>query len=200
MTFSIRSSIGSAAVILSCATLPATAQRQQPIVPIPGDPRTIDATAALPGLGEVLPAFRADLLTGDSITAHDLVGAPAIVAIWSTDCPGSRQAWMSLEDLFAALSPNGVQFLVLATDSDITVLEEFVRSAATRIPIAQVPPDEVRRFIRSRRVRPAEPFQVVFAKPSFLVIDAVSVIIAREGGGLGQGFARHVKQLLSGPQ
>jgi hypothetical protein len=93
----------------------AVAQRTQPrIVPTPGDPRIIDATSALPLIGELAPRFKVELIDGRAVTADSLVGAPHVIAIWSTDCPGSRAALAGMESLHDELSGHGVRFLLMA--------------------------------------------------------------------------------------
>lgn len=175
---------------------PVYAQRaQQPIARDATDTRMIDATSALPQVGELVPRFEARLMTGGVVNADSLVGAPFIVALWSTDCPGSRQALRGLQSLHETLRDRGVRFLILATDTSRTALQTFLQQQDVRIPVAQIDAEQMRGFVRSRRVGPDEPYQVVFAKPSFLVTDAASVIVAREGGGLREEFLREVQEL-----
>jgi len=41
-----------------------------------------------------------------------------------------------------------------------------------------------------------EPYEVVFAKPSFIATDEQSIIVAREGGFLSEEFTGAVKSLF----
>lgn len=56
--------------------------------------------------------------------------------------------------------------------------------------------DQLHGFIRSRRVTADEPYEVVFAKPSFIATAEQSIIVAREGGFLSEEFTGAVKSLF----
>lgn len=142
----------------------------------------IDATAALPDVGEPLPRFVAPLLTGGVVSDRELRGSAVMVAIWSTDCPGSRAALHELESARAEFEPRGIRFLILATDTSAQRLRTFVDSAHIGSEVARAGQRVVRAFDRGRWVTPSEPYQVVFAKPSFLVVNRRGQVVARAGG------------------
>jgi hypothetical protein len=182
---------------LALTAAPALAQRAQPrIAADQPDPRPIDATSALPLVGELLPPFEARFLSGAKVTADSLVGSPYVIAIWSTDCPGSRSALRAMHHLFDTLNDRGVRFLVLATDTNRVALETFLADQNVRLPVAQISLEQLRGFERSRRVTEDAPYRIIFSKPSFLVSDAETIIVARQGGYLPPEFMAEVQSFF----
>lgn len=182
---------------LTLGATPVLAQRAQPRIGADQpDPRPIDATSALPLVGELLPPFEAQFLTGAKVTADSLVGSPYVIAIWSTDCPGSRAALRAMHHLYDTLHDRGVRFLVLATDTNRVALETFLAEQNVRLPVAQISLKQLRGFERSRRVTEEDPYRIIFAKPSFLVSDAETIIVARQGGYLPPEFIAEVQSFF----
>ena len=199
MTALLRRILSTSAVCLALglAATPVLAQRAQPRIGADqSDPRPIDATSALPFVGELLPPFEAQLLSGAAVNADSLVGSPYVIAIWSTDCPGSRNALRAMQHLYDTLNERGVRFLILATDTNRVALEGFIAEQDLRLPVAQISLEQLRGFVRSRRVTEEDPYRIIFSKPSFLVSDAETIILARQGGYLPPEFVAEVQSLF----
>lgn len=147
------------------------------------DSRWVNAFEALPLPGTAVPAFDVPLLHGNMRASNDsLLGAPAVIALWSTTCQGSRQSLAALRELFEAYQPRGVRFLILAADESLDRLTQFVDSTRLDIPVAHSP--DLRAFDFSDQAPDTDEYRVLFALPSFLVIDARGTVVARSGGML----------------
>lgn len=181
-------SLAGVLLVMGCAQTP-----QRPWQPppreagAPRDRRPVDATSAMPAIGERIPAFRVPIVQSPLFVADaDLRGAPAVIALWATYCHGSRLAVQDLEALRATYARRGVQFIVLAVNDDPARLQAFVDSAGMGAVIAAADSTDVYGFDRSAPVPASAPTRRVFSLPSALVIDARGRIVARSGGGVAR--------------
>ena len=168
-----------------------------PPLPAPGqmrDRRVVDATAALPAVGERVPAFQSRVLESPVVfRSAELRGAPAVVALWATYCYGSRLAARDFEALRARYARRGVRFVLLAVNDDPTRLRAFVDSARVASVVVPVDSTQVWWFDRSGPVADTARYRRLFSLPSFVVVDRTGRIAARSGGGLG---TEHLSQAL----
>jgi hypothetical protein len=165
------------------------------------DRRPIDATAALPAPGELLPAFELPpAATGVPVTSAGLRGAPAVVALWSTHCPFQEPAMAAFDSLAREFAPRGVRFVVLADDPPGVVLDSVLAGAPWRAAASQVGVADGglgRLFDQSRRATADGRYRVEFVLPSFLDIDPSGRVIRRAFGAAGEQF-RPVLDSLAG--
>ena len=147
------------------------------------DTRWINAFEALPPPGTPAPQFEAPLVHADTlVSGKSLLGAPSVVALWSTTCRGSRESLARLRELNETYKMRGVRFLILAADPSISRLSTFVDSAHVEIPMAHAP--DLEAFDFSDQASDTDEYRVLFALPSFLVLDSRGVVVARSGGML----------------
>jgi cytochrome oxidase Cu insertion factor (SCO1/SenC/PrrC family) len=86
--------------------------------------------ATLPAEGRALPSFEATLLDGSSFTTESLQGRPAILILWSADCPHSRAIKPLLVELQEKALAEGSHFLV----ANITEDPDRSRAALEGVP------------------------------------------------------------------
>ena len=158
----------------------ALAQDSPSAPPLERDRRPIHAYAALPRVGAALPEFDFPLVGGGSASPSSLRGAPAVLVLWSTHCPWSRQTLTAVEALRAELAPQGVRVLLVAQDA-LTDARRFADSAGVRTPIAAAGGAMVRTFDHSATAPEADSVRVAFALPSTLVVDGAGRVVHRDG-------------------
>lgn len=164
------------------------------------DHRPINATAALPVPGTVLPAFQFPRANAaGSVKSSELLGAPAVVALWSTHCPYQGPWIAAFDSLARTYGPRGVRVVVLADDAAGPVLDSALQRAAwlpavTAVGIANGRLSRV--FDRSRTAPERHTDRVEFVLPSFLLIGPDGRIIRRAFGPVIAGFQPALDSLL----
>ena len=106
--------------------------------------QTKDPWAALPAVGASLPMFEFPLLKGSALAGElggrlspaALAGRPALLVIWSSECPYSHQALGGLERLRSEFEPHGVRIVLIAHEGDHELMRSFADSAKVQIPFA----------------------------------------------------------------
>lgn len=163
------------------------------------DQRPINATAALPELGTVLPNFVMPMHAGsDSVRASELAGSPAVVALWSTHCPYQGEWVAAFERLARTYGPRGVRIIVLADDAPGRALDSALahapwRSAASAVGVADGALAPL--FDRARTAPERATERVVFVLPSFLLLDADGRVVRRAFGPMPD-FAPAIDSML----
>jgi hypothetical protein len=168
------------------------------------DRRPINATAALPAPGTVLPDFefpRAE--APDSLNSSGLLGAPAVVALWSTHCPYQGPWIAEFDSLARSYGPRGVRIVVLADDAPGPVLDSALERAAWRPVVTEVGIASGRLsrvFDRSATAPERHTDRVEFVLPSFLLTGPDGRIIRRAFGPVVAGFRLALDSLLGNAQ
>jgi Redoxin len=163
------------------------------------DRRPINASAALPVLGAVMPTFVLPTHgSPDSVRTSDLAGAPAVVALWSTHCPYQGPWVQAFETLARTYGPRGVRIVVLADDAPGRALDSALaraswRSAVSLIGVADGELPAL--FDRSRTAPERERERVELVLPSFLLIDPAGRVVRRAFGPMPD-FAPAIDSML----
>ena len=89
----------------------------------------------LPAVGSPLPSFQFQTVAGNNVSPASLLGAPAVLVLWSTTCPASVQALQGVQQLYADYHNRGVHVLIVADDEEARI-RTFADSARLDVPIA----------------------------------------------------------------
>jgi peroxiredoxin len=143
----------------------------------------------LPSLGTPLPHFLFSTVHDTSVSSASLLGAPAVVVIWSTTCSASLQALAGVERLFADYSARGVRVLIVADDAPQRI-RAFTDSARLEVPVATANGHAFRLADPSARLL----FTATMALPSFLVTDSRGRLVLRT-----VGVAQHGSSVVDHP-
>lgn len=190
-----------AAFVAACATAVAPAEQSAPS--LSRDHRVIHAEEALPAPGAALPAFSFPRYRAPgAVSAAGLVGAPAVIALWSSHCP-YQGPWVAAFDTLArSARARGVSVVVLSDDVpgaslDSALARTRLAEAATGIGVASGRLAEV--FDRSTTSPARSTMRVEFVLPSFLLVDARGRVVRRAFGPVW-GFGPALDSLLrAGP-
>lgn len=136
------------------------------------------AYAALPAEGAPVPAFSFPALGTGQVSDQTLRGAPAVLALWSSGCPASREAMQAVEKLRIAYEPRGVRVLVLADDRAAAPVQRLLDSAGVQFPVGMAGGQLDATFARRSRL----PWRRGIALPSFLVLDSSGRVVHRAVG------------------
>lgn len=166
------------------------------------DHRPINATAALPAPGTALPAFEFPRIdaTG-SVTPSALIGAPTVLALWSTHCPYQGPWIAELDSLAHTYAPRGVRIVVLADDPPGAVLDSALAQAAWRPEVTEIGVANGRLsriFDRSAAAPERRTDRVEFVLPSFLLTGPDGRVVRRAFGPVVARFRPALDSLLGG--
>jgi len=164
------------------------------------DHRPINATAALPAPGTLVPAFAFPRNGGsDSVRSSDLRGGPTVLALWSTHCPYQGPWVAAFDSLTQAYAGRGVRFVVLADDAPGHVLDSVLTRSPWVSRVAEVGVASGRLpglFDRSRSAPERTTDRVAFVLPSFLLVGPDGHVIRRGFGPVLRAFSPALDSLL----
>jgi thiol-disulfide isomerase/thioredoxin len=124
-------------------------------------------------------------LSDERLSADDLIGRPAVIALWSTHCPYQRAAMSSFDSLAREFAPRNVRFIVLADDQPGKRLDSAIAVQpwrATSLDVAVADGQLARRFDYSRTGRRDSEYRVEFVLPSYLLVDERGIVRHRTFG------------------
>ena len=142
------------------------------------DNRPINAVAALPAPGSLIPDFHFQLLGGDSITSESMRGRVTVLAIWSLECGVSQRALVGIDKLRRDYMQRNVKVVILADDGDSTALRAALEQAHVETPLAIANGRLRRVFDRSRHAPERQSYRVRFGMPGFLVLTRTASSLA----------------------
>ena len=131
----------------------------------------------LPDVGQPVPSFDLPALDGSRVTSASITGAPALIALWSSDCGASQLAIRALDAIHREYTARGVRVLVLADDGDPQVLRAALDRAKVTLPVAYASGTLDDIFDADRHV-----WQHTFALPSFLIVDERGHVATKDWG------------------
>ena len=135
--------------LAACADAPAAAGRIQP--------------------GDVVPAYAAVSLAGDSVSLASLRGRPLLLNVWATWCPPCREEMPALEALHTKYAPAGLQVVGVSIDGAgvADLVGEFVQEFGVTFAILHDPGNRISRTFHMNGV------------PETLLIDANGRLVRR---------------------
>ena len=165
------------------------------------DQRPINATAALPAPGTLVPGFAFPAHRGsDSVRSSDLRGGATVLALWSTHCPYQGPWVAAFDSLVRAYAARGVRFIVLADDAPGRVLDSVLARAPWPSGVEEVGVASGRLrhlFDRSRSAPERATDRVAFVLPSFLLVDSGGRVVRRIFGLTPHAFSPALDSLLA---
>jgi peroxiredoxin len=101
--------------------------------------------------GDLVPAFGAPLLDGDSLHLASLRGQPVLLNIWATWCAPCREEMPLLQELHEQLGPRGLRILGVSVDSrgSEPTIRRFVDEGGYTFTILHDAADAVSREFRT---------------------------------------------------
>ena len=135
------------------------------------------ARATLPAIGSVIPACSYARLDAGTLASATLHGSPAVVALWSSTCSASRDAFGAIAALQAELAPRGVHVVLLADDRGLGSLTTM-RTDFAALTVALAAGALKETFSQTR----LGPWRRELGLPAFLVLDRASVVRYRQVG------------------
>ena len=164
------------------------------------DRRPINATAALPAPGTLVPAFAFPRHGGsDSVRSSDLRGSATVLALWSTHCPYQGPWVAAFDSLTQAYAGRGIRFVVLADDAAGHVIDSVLTRSpwAPRVAEVGVASGRLRGlFDRSRSAPERTTDRLAFVLPSFLLVGPDGHVIRRGFGPDLRAFRPALDSLL----
>jgi AhpC/TSA family len=130
---------------------------------------------ALTPPGEMAPSFDFPLRSAD------LRGRPALITLWSTECPWGRDAIRTVARLDRAFRARGVAVVVLGGNM-AAELRAYEDSARTGLRFAIAGEALPAIFDRSTTAPPDPRGRVEFVLPSHLIVDGVGRVVYRDFG------------------
>lgn len=104
------------------------------------------APTAMPRSGEAAPAFRAERLTGGTLSVpHDLQGRVLAIRFWADWCPYCKTEMQALEAIYRRLQPLGLEILAVNVAQDRDTVAAFLRSLDIGYPVLLDPDGAVAR-------------------------------------------------------
>ena len=119
--------------------------------------------------GELVPAYAAADLAGDSVSLASLRGKPLLLNVWATWCPPCREEMPALEAVHTMYAPDGLQVVGVSIDGAgaADLVREFVTEFGVTFPILHDPDGRISRTFRMNGV------------PETLLIDAEGRLVRR---------------------
>lgn len=146
----------------------------------------IDATAALPAPGTVLPEFTFPAVgPGTPVATAAFAGRPVVIALWSVHCPFQGPAMAAFDSLARDFGPHGVQFVLLADDRPGAPLDSALATAAWRPVVDAVGVASgalSTHFDHADHAAEREHARVEFVLPSFLLVGPDGRVVRRAFG------------------
>lgn len=101
--------------------------------------------------GDLVPAFGAPVLDGDSLHLASLAGQPVLLNIWATWCAPCREEMPALQALHEQLGPRGLRILGVSVDSrgSEPTIRRFIAEGGYTFTILHDPADAVSREFRT---------------------------------------------------
>jgi peroxiredoxin len=128
---------------------------------------------AQPAVGDPIPAFDAQLLSGKTLSAKALAGRPVLVVFWATWCPVCRKELPELQKLYDRHKAAGFEIVALSIDAERIEVDEFWLDHRYTFPVAM------------RTPRHSEIFGVTRAPPRFFLIGRDGRLALRHFGAIG---------------
>jgi len=129
------------------------------------------ARATLPALGSRAPAFAYPRTDAGTLGSTELLGAPAVLALWSSTCSASLEALSAIVALQAELAPLGVKVILLADDAELGTLAHL-QSTFGALPVGHAAGKLKDVWSQTH----LGPWRRGLGLPSFLVLDRASTV------------------------
>ncbi len=141
------------------------------------------------GRGSPAPDFELPDLDGARVSLDGMRGRVVLLNFWATWCKPCEDEMPAMQQLYAALRPEGFELLAVSVDDEAAPVVEFQERLGLTFPILQDPKQEVSREYQTLRF------------PESFLIDPNGTIVERYVGPRewsAPAYVARVRRLLAG--
>ena len=86
------------------------------------------------GVGDAVPAFEAETLSGDIFDSRDFRGKPTVLVFFSTECGDCREEFPALQAFHEACGDDIVRLMLVGRDETASGIQSYWKENALTLP------------------------------------------------------------------